>query len=743
MRKVTATEKYRAVNEGQMPQAEFVRQMRLAFPQHITQFNGYEDTVSILKTRGILSETKLAKQLPNTVSIDSIQRAVDIELEAMGHDPVTCSDVEAQDKAKDKALKNLKKDPLHYYNLLAKESSKVDKNDKMKETKPGAKDKDTFNDMKKATLKEEMAVFSSEEDEDKYIEKMVKKGLEKEKEKAAKKKKGVEEAHDIPTEPGVPGERASNHDRKMAMRKILDFLTVNGHPDSGHKVSTQDAVDFIKTHKDDIFSGDIDASNIEDVWHNYDEYETINRDNVGEVMGVNRKGEKQPETDGSSAAKYKRAAKGMKEAYKPGDMYSSDFDYAGMLKAGLMIPEPKGQPSGEEIEHMMRISDSFEDVNYHTENGYLQHAIDAFQHEDEAAGLESLKQFKQIVAKTAKSIMQEGGSFVREDEKEYLEKRDKAIKKAMGKEEEETVDEGFNDHLSAEDLSDLAQFFYSYAISTEMDGYTDVAKHIDQAARQLGNIEAPDKGPGMKEAEAVVKEGRGVMASIKDAVEELMFDGDISEKEAAMELVIAISDEYGFDLAGNEFDIFHKGMSEKKGKDHDGDGDVDSDDYMAAKDKAIKKAMNENIKAIVAKVLEEGVVNEAATAELSRIADDYAGFDGMKSAIIALENIVTDIEQYYEKTRTKIQKVYDTLGEIRNEEGLKVGGFIAPAIEQAFLKDLRPVTKTGFTKGLDQPKVRTISQADIDAHNSGERPLGEEAPKETVFTPVMETKKKK
>jgi hypothetical protein len=42
-------------------------------------------------------------------------------------------------------------------------------------------------------MEEEMAVFSSEEDEDKYIEKMVKKGLEKEKERAAKKKKGVEE----------------------------------------------------------------------------------------------------------------------------------------------------------------------------------------------------------------------------------------------------------------------------------------------------------------------------------------------------------------------------------------------------------------------------------------------------------------------------------------------------------------------------------------------------------------------
>jgi len=34
-----------------------------------------------------------------------------------------------------------------------------------------------------------------------------------------------------------------------------------------------------------------------------------------------------------------------------------------------------------------------------------------------------------------------------------------------------------------------------------------------------------------------------------------------------------------------------KYLEEKKGKDHDGDGDIDSDDYLAARDKAIKKAM--------------------------------------------------------------------------------------------------------------------------------------------------------
>ena len=588
MRKVTATEKYRAVNEGQMPQAEFVRQMRLAFPQHITQFNGYEDTVSILKTRGVLSETKLAEQLPNTVSIDSIQRAVDIELTAAGHDPVTCSDVEAQDKAKEKALKNLKKDPLHYYNLLAKESSKVDKNDKMKETKPGAKDKDTFNDMKKAELKEDV-------------------------------------------------DRNTKSLREITMDLISYLKKEKGADNNNIK-------DFIKTHFQDIRGMSLDQI---------------------------------------------------------GDEYDQ-FIYA----------------------------------NYESPSDHMQ--------ESEV-------------------------------------------------EEEETVDEGFNDNLSAEDLSDLAQFFYSYAISTETDGYTDVAKHIDQAARELSGIEAPSTAPGMEEN---LNERVGGLQEFISLIEDRAAENDTPEAEEAEEVVYAIGDHYNFGV-----DIMHapkaeaagpdpesicpecdgsgcdhcdgtgvrklneEEIDEKKGKDHDGDGDVDKDDYMAAKDKAIKKAtgnekkskfkkagersgfdmrgIKENLKAIISKVLEEQVVNEAATAELSKIADDYAGFDGMKSAIIALENIVTDIEQYYEKTRTKIQKVYDTLGEIRNEEGLKVGGFIAPAIEQAFLKDLRPVTKTGFTKGLDQPKVRTISQADIDAHNSGERPLGEEAPKETVFTPVMETKKKK
>ena len=106
----------------------------------------------------------------------------------------------------------------------------------------------------------------------------------------------------------------------------------------------------------------------------------------------------------------------------------------------------------------------------------------------------------------------------------------------------------------------------------------------------------------------------------------------------------------------------------------------------------------------------------------------------MKQAVIQLQDVVTDIESYYDKTRGKIQKVYDTLGDIRNEEGLKVGGFLAPSIETAFNKDLRPVTKVGFTKGLDTPKVKVLSRQDIAMNKDPyDTPLGEDE-KQTVYS---------
>ena len=162
-----------------------------------------------------------------------------------------------------------------------------------------------------------------------------------------------------------------------------------------------------------------------------------------------------------------------------------------------------------------------------------------------------------------------------------------------------------------------------------------------------------------------------------------------------------------------------------------------------AEDEKRAKMVKENVKAIIQNVLKEELLNEAATNNLADWGAGYEGFEGVKSVVNTLENIVTEIESFYDKIGDKIAKAMAQTANFRNDEGLKIGAFIAPSLEAAFKKDLRPIQKAGFLNKVELPKVRTITQADIDAHNSGEKPLGEQEPaKQHVFTPAVNENKK-
>jgi len=681
-RQVTVTEKYNAVLEGNMAKGEFVRQMRLKFPQLLTNLNVYEDTVQILKNNSLISEV-VDPLIGAVVSDESIRRALDIELTALGADPVTCKDGDMIDKARIKALANIKKDPLHYYNLIAGESSKVDKNDQSKETKRGAGDIDVHNGLKKATLQEghpthadgtpksndEMTdderenfyndlddvsekmsdadmdavknyepgsinsqnpavykpgdmftaefdfegmlkaglkvrlntpvetmqlIFDSFEDvnyhsEGEHLSYVIDAKIEGDKEEALKYLKSfrkaiqktlselfegvfpirereegyvsradrkiaeiqVTEADPIPTEPGQTkigddgkeyGVRASNHDRKMAMRQVIDFLTIAGHPETGHKVSNEEALSFIKTHNQDIFSGDIDPHNIEDVWTNYDEFEAVNRPSESTIDESKRK----------------------------------------KTKGGKMVQE----------------------ADYDT-GGYV----------------ESM-----------------GPKF------------DKAC---------------------------------------------------DTLSRAFGEwADGPMTEPGMIEP------------AKKDVVQYI--DQKLTEQ------------------------FLEEAIEEKKGTDHDKDGDIDSDDYMASKDKAIKAALKENVKAIISKILTEDTINEAATAKLSDWGAGYESFEGVKPVVNELENIVTELESFYDRMNDKISKAFEKTNNFKNDEGLNIGAFIAPSLEAAFLQDLRPIRKNFLKGGIALPKVKTISSAEINQMKADG--LAEE-PKSNIFQPVTDVKR--
>lgn len=73
----TLTEKYKAVLEGKYNRKQFVRDARLSHPNHITQYNGFDDTVAILKNRGLvfeISDDELGRVLDD---LDSDRRAIE------------------------------------------------------------------------------------------------------------------------------------------------------------------------------------------------------------------------------------------------------------------------------------------------------------------------------------------------------------------------------------------------------------------------------------------------------------------------------------------------------------------------------------------------------------------------------------------------------------------------------------------------------------------------------------------
>jgi len=82
------------------------------------------------------------------------------------------------------------------------------------------------------------------------------------------------------------------------------------------------------------------------------------------------------------------------EQYQIGSGWTNDFDYDGMLKTGL------GTSIDTPIEVLKKISDDFEDVNYHRENSHLQYAIDAIEIGDMMEAEGKLSDFHAEIRKT-------------------------------------------------------------------------------------------------------------------------------------------------------------------------------------------------------------------------------------------------------------------------------------------------------------------------------------------------------
>jgi len=94
----------------------------------------------------------------------------------------------------------------------------------------------------------------------------------------------------------------------------------------------------------------------------------------------------------------------LKEGYRLGDMWSNDFDYKGMLQMGAKANVNMNE------KNLQKLYDSYEDVNYHSENKHLGMAIDALKNGDKKLAAKHLKDFNKANVKTLKNIKAGRGS---------------------------------------------------------------------------------------------------------------------------------------------------------------------------------------------------------------------------------------------------------------------------------------------------------------------------------------------
>ena len=92
---------------------------------------------------------------------------------------------------------------------------------------------------------------------------------------------------------------------------------------------------------------------------------------------------------------------------------------------------------------------------------------------------------------------------------------------------------------------------------------------------------------------------------------------------------------------------------EEKKKDHDGDGDIDSDDYLAARDKAIKKAMGKKVK-------KESIDNKLAEI-------------GKEGDIVKLEAQLEYLTNHIEEKQNRVNSINedDNLSELVDKKKMK------------------------------------------------------------------------
>ena len=117
-------QQYIDLQEGKMSQANFMRNLRMTMPQYITNVTSFNDSVKILKNKGILSEADEKGKWTNTSGKSMYDQFSEIN-NLNGQEVLIGIDYEIEkdheltkEEATKIVIKNLKKNPIYYTSAL-------------------------------------------------------------------------------------------------------------------------------------------------------------------------------------------------------------------------------------------------------------------------------------------------------------------------------------------------------------------------------------------------------------------------------------------------------------------------------------------------------------------------------------------------------------------------------------------------------------------------------------------------
>jgi len=200
------------------------------------------------------------------------------------------------------------------------------------------------------------------------------------------------------------------------------------------------------------------------------------------------------------------------EQYKIGSGWTSDFDYEGMLNAGLRTSLK------DDIKVLKQIFEDFTDVNYHREAEHLSYAIDALEEGDAFEAEGKISDFHDAIRKTM-----EGFDMDMSDDLG-------AFMASKMEEKEETK-------LPMDEV-DAVNF--DMKADTEYDeGLEDIEESFDSLAKKLDKQKGIDKDEAAKIAGSIAAKkaagaGKGPTAKQKKRMTEVRIDRDVAERIEGM-----------------------------------------------------------------------------------------------------------------------------------------------------------------------------------------------------------------